>query len=320
MEPARIFSSEGLLHNKAIPAFASLRAFEAVGRLGGIRKAAAALDLDNGVISRHIKALEDWTGVALVNRVSGRIVLTEAGAGFHARVSAALVELASATLELMGDKEASHIKVWCIPGFAVQWLSSQLADFSVDFPRYRVELRPTDRVADLLAHEADVDVRFYGDDWPPKPGGKSLKFIELGRPLFKPVAHPELAARISRFTSASQLATTATLLHTDSPAEWPTWFRLNGITVSEQLSGPMLWHAHIAIAAACEGRGVALANDYLVGQELARGDLAEVILPDARPAVLGCYAFVAREDRWHVPPIMHLRSFLQKRAALPTSG
>jgi len=46
-----------LLHPKALPPFAALRAFEAVGREGGIRKAAASLGIDHAVISRHIRQL-----------------------------------------------------------------------------------------------------------------------------------------------------------------------------------------------------------------------------------------------------------------------
>ena len=54
---------------KALPPFATLRAFEAVGTLRGIRRAAQALKLDHAVVSRHIRSLEEWAGVRLVERV-----------------------------------------------------------------------------------------------------------------------------------------------------------------------------------------------------------------------------------------------------------
>jgi DNA-binding transcriptional LysR family regulator len=74
-----------------------------------------------------------------------------------------------------------------------------------------------------------------------------------------------------------------------------------------------LWHAHLAIAAARAGRGVALASTYLVGKDLEKGTLVELALPDSRPVVLGAYAFVTREDRWSFPVVTRLRRFLQSR-------
>ena len=305
-----------LFDSKAIPPFAALRAFEAVGRLGGVRKAALALAVDHAVVSRHVRMIENWTGVPLFERSGGHLNLTAAGTKYHAQVSNAIFELAAATSELRGDENQGVSIVWCIPGFAAQWVYRQLADFMEKFPHYKVELRPTDSIANLEMHEADVDIRFYGDDWPPEPGGKGLKHVELARPLVIPVASPEVASRLSELSSVSDLANEEVLLHTDNPKEWPTWLRLNGVEVSGELPGSMLWHAHIAIAAACQGRGVALANNYLVGEELARGELVEVVLPDARPVVLGAYFFVARENRWSSPPIAQFRRFLQTRAVL----
>ena len=50
---------------KTIPPFEALRAFDAVARLGGVRQAARSLGRDHAVISRHLKALEQWTGARL---------------------------------------------------------------------------------------------------------------------------------------------------------------------------------------------------------------------------------------------------------------
>src|SRR3546814_16045548 len=47
---------------KFLPSMAALLAFEAVGRRGGIRRAAKELMIDQAVVSRHVRALEGWTG------------------------------------------------------------------------------------------------------------------------------------------------------------------------------------------------------------------------------------------------------------------
>src|SRR6185369_1644971 len=46
--------------SKTLPPLARLRAFEAVGRLSGIRKAAQELCVDHAVICRHLRSLEEW--------------------------------------------------------------------------------------------------------------------------------------------------------------------------------------------------------------------------------------------------------------------
>lgn len=311
--------SAGLLHPKALPPFAALRAFEAFGRFGSIRKAAASLNLDHAVVSRHVRSLEEWLGAALVERGSGRLSLTATGAAYHARVSQALVEIASATSSVITSPDQREARLWCIPGFAARWLSERLAAFERHHPNFFIELRPTDRCADLLMHEADIDVRYYGDDWPPSPGGKSLRAIELARPPVMAVASPQLAAGLNKAPGRAALLD-APLLHEEHDEQWRAWLRLNGIACSGRLPGPLLWHAHMAIGAAVQGRGVALANPYLVARELAEGSLVEVAPPGVRAVILGGYYFVAREDRWTLPVIVTLRNFLLEEARRVPGG
>jgi DNA-binding transcriptional LysR family regulator len=299
-----------LLHGKALPPFASLRAFEAVGRVGGVRKAATILSLDHTVVSRHIRFLEEWLGVPLFQRSAGRLIFTETGAAYHKRISAALIELASATSQVLHNDDNQYLRLWCVPGFAAQWLSDQLAEFERLWPESGIELRPTDEAADLIMHQADIDIRFYGDDWLPKPGGKGMRFVEIARPPIMAVANPEVAARLSTLRHISELVD-GPLLHEEHHEQWRAWFALNDVTLTRKLQGPLLWHAHLAIAAARQGRGVALASTYLVGHDLANGTLVELVLPGSRQVVIGGYAFVTREDRWTSPPIVKLRRFLQ---------
>src|SRR3546814_15210386 len=69
-----------------------------------------------------------------------------------------------------------------------------------------IEMRPTDDPADLIMHQADIDIRFYGDSYRPSPGGKGLRFVELARPPFLVVANQELAAELSKLQHISDLA------------------------------------------------------------------------------------------------------------------
>ena len=89
-----------LSNRKAIPPFAALRAFEAVGRVGGVRKAAAELRVDHAVVSRHLRFLEGWLGTTLFDRAGPTLQLTLSGEEYHRKVSAAINDIARATRDM----------------------------------------------------------------------------------------------------------------------------------------------------------------------------------------------------------------------------
>ena len=303
------------LNTKALPPFAALKAFEAVGQLGGIRKAAKSLSLHHAVVSRHMAALEDWLGVPLIQRQGRRGELTELGARFHARISAAITEIADATSEIMRRHDRASLNVWTNGGLAAKWLRRQLTVFIDTHQELEVELRPSDARPDLVHHEADIDIRYIGDDYSPPAGGKGIRCLELARPAIFPVASARIADTLADCRAADLLSITE--IQEEHDGQWQAWFRAYGVDTPPQLPGPRLWHAHLAIEAAVEGRGVALASQFLVSDELADGRLKRIDPVDCagRDAVLGGYVFMTREDRWGSPSTLRFRNWVQKEMA-----
>jgi Tol biopolymer transport system component len=84
-----------------LPPFEALRAFDAIARLGGVRRAAQHLCRDHGVVSRHLRAVEDWTGTRLIERTPAGAMLTTDGVRYHKIVAAAMDSIADATVALM---------------------------------------------------------------------------------------------------------------------------------------------------------------------------------------------------------------------------
>src|SRR3546814_12112287 len=122
-------------HSNAFPPFASLRAFEAVGRLGGVRQAAAWLNRDHTVVSRHIRFLEERLGVSLFHRLGGRLVFTEIGERSYSRITTGMIELASATAQVSHKDNVSYLRFWFVPGFAATWISEKLEAFRSQWPK-----------------------------------------------------------------------------------------------------------------------------------------------------------------------------------------
>ena len=301
---------------KALPPFATLRAFEAVGTLGGIRKAAQSLGLDHAVVSRHIRSLEEWAGIRLIERVRGNIALTEHGRRFHGRIAAALQEISDAAVELAGRTSEQRLQIWCVPGFASQWLTHHLASFQAANPGIEIELRPTDHSADFARYEADVDIRYIAAPETISPGivrGGVRKF-ELARPNIYAVASPEYAARLGLVAGGDAASlVNAPLLHEENDSQWRAWFAAHDIRITGTIKGPRVWHADVAVEAARCGQGIALASRFLLGDDLETGRLVNLLPPPTpdRGVQLGAYVFSARADSWHVPAIAQFRRWIR---------
>lgn len=296
---------------KGVPPFAALRDFEAVGRLSGIRRAAEALEVDHAVVSRHLRALEEWTGVRLINRLQEGSLLTERGMRYHARIAKAFAEILDATQELLHDESQNTLSIWCAPGFASEWLIPRLGTFQASHPDINLKLHPTGSSPNFSRYEADANISFvYG----PRQSGKVLQGVqrfEIVRPAWFPVASPARAALLGEYSLADLLR--APLLHEEDDRDWREWFTAHGVQVTGSLAGPRLWQAHLTVDAARRGQGVALSTPLLLGDDIAQGRLV-ALTPQAdqeHPVFLGSYVFGARADRWLTPAILRFRNWLR---------
>lgn len=291
-----------------LPPFALLRAFEAVGRHGGIRRAAQILSMDHTTVSRHLRSLEQWCGVQLVERAAGTSgFLTEEGRAYHARISVALAEISAASKDLRSRDEVTDLSVWCVAGFASQWLAGHLRDFSARFPDIDLELHVSNDQPNFATHQADVRI-FYQADFraPPEPN-PLIRNRELLRPQVLPVASPEFMRRHKSPETLEELSRMP-LLHENGIIQWQCWFEQQGVGFTD-MDGLKLGQGQLTIAAAQQSQGVALANRVLIQEPLQTGAL--VVVGNWPPVYLGSYMFEARADRWSVPSIARFRSWLE---------
>jgi len=304
--------------SRSVPSFAMLRAFDAFGRTGGIRKAAQALKVDHAVVSRHLTALEAFVGTALIERSNGARSLTSDGAEYYRRIGSAFQELANATI-MLRKRHDEQMLIWCSPGFAFHWLSPRLSSFSSEDPPIALELRPMDYSPDFGINEADCDIRYVRRDRTGTPP-LGCRWVELAAPSIFPVASPALAEAVRNKIRSTRDLVEMRLLHEESDAEWRMWFEIQGVDLpAANIPGPRLWHAHLMLDAARSGQGIALANDFLVQNDILNGQLVPLTPVATRfaPCVLGGYYFTAREDRWNNRGIAKFRNWLKQRTGSP---
>src|ERR1700742_2047748 len=83
----------------------SLSAFVAVAELASFSGAAVRLQVSPSAVSQSIRALEQRLGVALLNRTTRSVSLTEAGARYLERIATPLRELNAAAEEIGDDAD-----------------------------------------------------------------------------------------------------------------------------------------------------------------------------------------------------------------------
>ena len=296
---------------KTIPPFEALRAFDAVARLGGVRKAAQGLRRNHAVVSRHLRTVEEWTGTTLIERTPTGAVLTEQGVKYHQQIAAAIDMIANATIELIKTGVENSISIWSMPGFAYQWLMAHLESFEISNPGISIAIKPTQAVPDFDRQEADIDIRFsplFGEPLQLSPGCKS---IEIARPPTIAVASPEYLASAPRAKEPRDLLAHQ-LIHEEDFKDWSQWLAAHGLDDEVDLTGLRLFHGHLTLDAARRSRGIALTNHYVAADDLASGSLVEIggTKDSFEHVPLGAYVFVARTDRWNVGPIRRFREWL----------
>lgn len=297
-----------------LPPFAALRAFEAFGRHGKVRRTAAALGVSHAIVSRHLRALEDWLGIMLVDRAHGG--LTPAGADYHALIGPAFDQLCSATERLRGDA-GTRLQVWSMPGLAYHWLTSRLPDFGRRHPGLAVTLRPSDSAPDLNRHEAHADLRWVRDSDLAASEHPAIERIAMIRPRVFPVAHPDAAWLKGRRVTRPGDLLALPLLHEDDDVEWQVWLHAHRVDAALPPPAARLWQAHMTLVAAREGQGVALTNAFLAGEDLAAGRVVELGagLSGFRPVSLGAYYFTTHRDSGQSRPLRQFAAWLADMVA-----
>lgn len=285
-----------------LPPLVMIRAFEAVGRTGSMRKAAEDIGVSHNVVSYHVRNLEGWLNTALLERSPRGVILTPEGRQFHAAVTEALGIIGRAASRLRPASRQGTLRVWCIPGLASRWLTPRLSDLERHLPGVEIIVRPMERLPDFTRHEADIMIGFgYPEDMP-----ETARL--LIRPRVFPVASPRWLAEHGRPETLEHLLLHP-LIHEESRDQWAHWLAAAGVKgLPGDLTGPRLWNANLCIDAAVAGQGVALSFTPLVANLLERGQLIELFKTDI---ALGGYHLIAPPERWTDPVLARFKHWIE---------
>ena len=229
----------------------ALRSFEAVGRHLSFSRAADALGVTHGAVSRQIASLEALLGVRLFDR-GATLALTEEGHKLFAGVAPAFDRLAAAIEGLERGETLRVLAVNAPPTFTMKWLIPRLSAFQRRHSDVDVRLSTgIGPLRELKMNEVDVVIRRLER---PENDIRSTPFLSTA---LLAVCAPELIERTS--VSAPLDVARHQLIEAETGAlGWAGWFAAAGCTVPVNARFTRFEHMFFALEAALDGLGVAL--------------------------------------------------------------
>lgn len=280
-----------------LPSIASLRAIEALDRLGSASAVADELSLTQSAISRQLQALERQIGIELILRDSKRLSLTDAARDYAAEVRQALNQIAQASLRLQTTPLGGALNLAILPTFGMRWLMPRLPDFSRLHPDVTINMATRLEPFNFTTEPFEAALHYGTAIW------SGAEHLLLENEQIIAVCAPELARNTLQ---------NLPLLHIQSrPLAWQHWFEHHGIQSGDH-SGTMYDQFSTITQAALHGLGVALMPDYLVEQDLATGRLVAPFGPAIEAQ--GAYYLVWPRSKSRDPALRLFRDWLATQA------
>ena len=287
-----------------LPSLNGLRAFEASARLLSFTLAAAELNVTQAAISHQIKRLEEQLNVQLFVRQNRALQLTRAAQDYLPAVRAAFEDLRRATERLVRPERQRVLTVSTIPSLAAKWLVPRLINFQEAYPDIEVRISTSMREVDLRGEGIDLAIRHGKGDWP------GLRADWLMDEDWFPVCSPALLAGNRPLHRPADLAD-HTLIHVEHYKQaWSLWLAAAGAPAEiAERRGLTFDLIMVALQAAIDGVGVALAGTSFVEVDIAAGRLVAPF-DMALPHKEGGFYIVAPEESADLPAIALFRTWL----------
>lgn len=299
------------------PSLPEIHAFVAAARLGSFLKAAEALCVTPGAISRAIARIESDLGCTLFSRHARGSVLTEQGHDYFAAVAPALDALEVAAAQARTLPEPSVLKLSVTPTLASHWLIRRLPDFQKRHPHITLAFVPYQASEFPLLAGQGASLRGGTGKW---PSGLEADYV-VGREIV-PVCRPDALNPSGALKSPADLLHMPLLFHALHPDTWKNWFEAVGCPAQGLLPAASFDQVSQLLEAAASGMGAAVVQRCLIDDYLEAGRLV-VACPQSADNDRGyylCYPDVLRRS----PALLALRSWLmeqgQQASARPAGG
>ena len=253
--------------SRRLPPLKSVRAFEAAARRGSFNEAAEELFVTPSAISHQVKALEEYLGVSLFRRARRQVQLTIAGQRYLESISHALDEIDLATRRLLASANSGAVNISVAPAFLTRWLVPRMREFQTRHPDIELRLSPNSTPIDFTWSDIDMAVYFGDGKWP------GLEVFFLREVVLVPVCSPTFAEVEPRMTQPEDLCAHTLIDVSTRPSDWDEFLATFGVACEKRAKRLSFSSTSLALGAAMENLGIALADRQLVAREVLYGRL-----------------------------------------------
>lgn len=247
------------------PNLNAIRMFDAAARHLNFRLAAEELNLTQGAVAQQVRRLEADLGLKLFRRKARGLALTEVGRGYHAPVRRALAMIDEATRQLL--PAGARVTLSVTPSLAAKWLVPRLGRLAERYPDLDLQVVASEGLADFLSDGVDIAIR-QGRP----PFGAGLRAEALAPLDLMAVCSPGFAANAGPVAGSGDLARHP--LIQDGHRHWDRLLDDAGAQGRRRIL--QVNQTALAVDAAANGQGIALAPRLLVAADLEQGRLAEI--------------------------------------------
>ena len=242
-------------------------------------RAAERLDISKSAISQKIKELENLAGVALVQRTTRNVRLTEAGKELvdDLKVPFSQIEQSFSSIRDTSGAVKGVVRITAPVAFARQHLVPKISLFLKTYPQVKIQLEVSDKIVSLASDGFDLAIR-HSDNIP-----DTCVAIPLCTTRILLVASPEYLNKHRLPAQPSDLTQHNCVYYPRGTAS-PTWsFKhknekrpVESIAINGVFSAN---NSEVMRDAAINDLGIAMLPDFSVRDAIAAGKLYEV-LPD----------------------------------------
>lgn len=255
-----------------LPPIAALRALEAAARLNNFTMAAHELNVTQSAISHQVRHLEELWGLKLFDRRPRRLALTRNGQTLAPIVKEFFDNMGATLDALRSGGIRDPLRVNLLQSFAVKWLVPRLSLFHEEHPDIEVWISTSDKLVNFASDDVDVAIRLGLGNYP------GLHTTFLLRDYVFPVCRPQFLERVGKPASPADLLSYPLLLRLSEQLvpSWEDWFQAAGVENVILTDGPRFPDTNMALLAAMNGQGIALARSAHVSEDIAAGHLVKL--------------------------------------------
>lgn len=290
----------------------AIRTFLAVAEEGGFRRAADSLGMAVATVSQHISALETELGVALLERTTRRVTLTETGASYFSLCQRILRELEEVTDSARQSftEPTGLLRISVSGAFGRRVVTPIILRFMSEHPHIQVDLVATGQYVDLQGDAVDIAIRI-GTPREVEPV-RVREFAPVQRIL---CASPAYLEQQGTPKTPDDLTTHQCIVRSHRPndREWRL-YTAKGEESAVYVNGRMSVNDPELMLNACLSRlGIAFLPDIYAQPYLENGRLMRV-LPQHRMAPGNLHA-AYRSESLVFPKVLRCLEFLEKELA-----